>query len=79
MRRLIVRNRSVRTDAGPWVKSSLSGACGDCVEVASMPGGGIGVRDSKDAAGPVLHFTPSEWNAFLGGVRLGEFDRFGRP
>jgi Domain of unknown function (DUF397) len=60
-----------------WVKSSLSFSNGNCVEVASLPEGGIGVRDSKDSAGPVLRFTPDEWNAFLGGVRNGEFDRFG--
>jgi hypothetical protein len=59
-----------------WVKSSLSFANGDCVEVASLPDGQIGVRDSKDAAGPVLRFTPSEWKAFVGGARNGEFDHF---
>jgi len=56
-----------------WFKSSLSFANGDCVEVANLPGGQIGVRDSKDAAGPVLRFTSEEWHAFLGGVRNGEF------
>ncbi len=61
-----------------WTKSSLSLSNGNCVEVASLPGHQIGVRDSKDAAGPVLRFTPDEWFAFLGGVRNGEFDRFGR-
>jgi hypothetical protein len=45
--------------------------------VASLPGGTIGVRNSRDCAGPVLRFTPAEWHAFLGGVRNGEFDRFG--
>ncbi len=61
-----------------WTKSSLSLSNGNCVEVASLPGDQIGVRDSKDAEGPVLKFTPDEWQAFLGGVRNGEFDRFGR-
>ena len=61
-----------------WVKSSLSFANGNCVEVAELPGGGIGVRNSRDASGAVLSFTPDEWHAFLGGVRNGEFDRFGR-
>jgi hypothetical protein len=61
-----------------WTKSSLSFANGNCVEVASLPGHKIGIRDSKDAEGPVLRFTPDEWNAFLGGVRNGEFDKFGR-
>jgi hypothetical protein len=45
--------------------------------VASLPGGTIGVRNSRDSAGPVLRFTPAEWHAFLGGVRNGDFDRFG--
>jgi hypothetical protein len=60
-----------------WVKSSLSFANGDCVEVASLPDGQVGVRDSKDAAGPVLRFTAAEWKAFVGGVQNGEFDSFG--
>ena len=59
-----------------WVKSSLSFSNGNCVEVASLPGGGIGVRDSKDPEGPVLRFTPGEWHAFIGGAQNGEFDRF---
>jgi hypothetical protein len=52
-----------------WVKSSFSFANGDCVEVASLPGGRIGVRDSKDTLGPVLRFTSAEWNAFIGSLR----------
>jgi hypothetical protein len=61
-----------------WVKSSLSFSNSNCVEVANLPSGGIGVRDSKDTEGPVLRFTPDEWHAFIGGVHNGEFDRFGR-
>jgi hypothetical protein len=56
-----------------WLKSSLSYANGDCVEVASLPDARIGVRDSKDPHGPVLRFTAAEWTAFIGGVRNGEF------
>lgn len=59
-----------------WVKSSLSFSNGNCVEVASLSGGAVGVRDSKDSEGPVLRFTPAEWDAFVGGVRNGEFDTF---
>ena len=65
---------------GPtWVKSSLSFANGNCVEVSDLPGGTVGVRNSRDREGPVLRFTPDEWRAFIGGVCKGEFDDFGRP
>jgi hypothetical protein len=59
-----------------WVKSSLSFSNGNCVEVANLPGGRVGVRNSRDLQGPILRFTPDEWHAFIGGVRNGEFDRF---
>lgn len=72
------RTSGVRSDAvtynSRWIKSSFSFANGDCVEVASLPDGQIGVRDSKDASGPLLRFTSSEWRAFVGGIRNGEFD-----
>lgn len=61
-----------------WVKSSLSFANGNCVEVADLAGGEIGVRNSRHAEGPVLRFTPGEWQAFIGGAHNGEFDHFGR-
>ena len=61
-----------------WVKSSLSFANGNCVEVSDQPEGTIGVRNSRDREGPVLRFTSDEWQAFIGGVRKGEFDDFGR-
>lgn len=60
-----------------WVKSSFSYSNGNCVEVASLYGAAVGIRDSKDAAGLVLRFTPGEWHAFLGGVRTGKFSRPG--
>lgn len=79
MERLTLGNLPEKPASGPdWVKSSLSFSNGNCVEVASLPAGEIGVRNSRDAAGAVLRFTPDEWHAFLGGVRNGEFDRFGR-
>ncbi|MFQ6397166.1 DUF397 domain-containing protein [Nocardia sp. KC 131] len=58
-----------------WFKSSRSGSTKDCVEVAHLDGGLVGVRDSKNPSGPALVFTPSEWDAFTGGVNDGEFDR----
>lgn len=58
-----------------WFKSSLSTESRDCVEVAHLADGRTVLRHSKDPAGPVLTFTPAEWRAFVGGARLGEFDR----
>ena len=55
-----------------WRKSSHSGNNG-CVEVAHSDDQ-IAVRDSKDPSGPMLLFTRREWQAFLAGVRDGEFD-----
>lgn len=58
-----------------WRKSTYSGGNGgNCAEVVSNLPGIIAVRDSKDRGGPVLTFTHSEWRAFIGGARDGEFD-----
>jgi Domain of unknown function (DUF397) len=66
--------RSGSESSGTWIKSSRSGYNGDCVEVAGLAHDRIGVRDSKHPRGAVLNFTPAEWDAFIGGVRNGEFD-----
>ncbi|WP_280384221.1 DUF397 domain-containing protein [Nocardia wallacei] len=56
-----------------WFKSSRSGGSKDCVEVAFLDQGLVGVRDSKNPSGPALVFTPGEWDAFATGVRGGKF------
>lgn len=70
--------RSRSNSSGKWKKSSLSAYNGDCVEVKGLTDDRILVRDSKHPRGAVLNFTPSEWDAFIGGVRNGEFDRTSR-
>ena len=56
-----------------WRKAQLSTNNGACVEVASVVGK-IALRDSKDPYGPILLYTPTEFNAFLDGAKKGEFD-----
>jgi Domain of unknown function (DUF397) len=55
-------------------KSSFSGG-GGCVEVRLLPDGRIAVRDSKQPDLPASSHTPTAWEAFLAGVRAGEFDQ----
>lgn len=61
--------------SGPrWIKSSMSYSNGNCVEVAPLPGGQIGVRDSKNPEQAILRVASAEWRAFVAGARRGEFD-----
>ncbi|RDI48218.1 DUF397 domain-containing protein [Nocardia mexicana] len=58
-----------------WFKSSRSGAGKECVEVAFLAGGRVGVRDSKNPGGPALIFGPDEWTGFVEGVSDGQINR----
>jgi hypothetical protein len=60
------------TDKTTWRMSSFTDGM-NCVEVATI-GDAVALRDSKDPAGPVLHFTRGEMLAFLRGAKAGEFD-----
>jgi hypothetical protein len=66
----------MNSDITGWTKSSYSGGQGgNCVEVAaSTDGEHVYVRNTRDRGGALLDFTPSEWDAFVAGVRAGEFD-----
>jgi hypothetical protein len=63
-----------------WRKSSFSGGNGGgndggCVEVAFLAGGHVALRDTKDRSLLPHLFTAGEWEAFLTGVKAGEFDQ----
>ncbi|MEU2091923.1 DUF397 domain-containing protein, partial [Nocardia beijingensis] len=40
-----------------WFKSSYSASNGQCVEIAHLNNGTVGMRDSKNPIGPTLTFT----------------------
>lgn len=60
--------------SGRWFKSAHSTGAKECVEIAFLEGG-VGVRDSKNPAGPALMFAPGEWDVFTDAVAAGHFDR----
>jgi Domain of unknown function (DUF397) len=70
----VFRVHQVDLSQAVWRKSTHSSGNGQCVEVAFLDQT-VAMRDSKNKSGPVLLFTPGEWDAFVGGVLDGEFER----
>lgn len=55
----------------PWLSASVSG---NCVEVAPLADGTIGIRNSREPEGDVLIFTKAEMEAFVHGAAAGIFN-----
>ncbi|SFK19094.1 protein of unknown function [Streptosporangium canum] len=51
---------------------------GQCVEAGPLADGSgrVAVRHSRHPDGEVIVYTRAEWEAFVGGVKDGEFDFF---
>ncbi|MFF3567159.1 DUF397 domain-containing protein [Nocardia jiangxiensis] len=62
---------NVDLSAAQWFKSSRSSGMKDCVEVAFLDKGAVGVRDNKNPTGPALIFAPTEWDAFAANINSG--------
>ncbi|MBR7674325.1 DUF397 domain-containing protein [Streptomyces daliensis] len=61
-----------------WKASTYSNDTGgSCVEVADVTRthSCIGIRDSKNPAGPALLFTPDAFTGFITGMNEGRFNR----
>jgi hypothetical protein len=56
-----------------WLRSSYSTGANNCVETArpdtGVRAGLLAVRDSKNATGPALLFSPESWEGFLTAFR----------
>jgi len=57
-----------------WIKAAGSGPNGNCVEVLRTINDEFLVRNSRTPEIPALVYTAAEWDAFVGGVKDGEFD-----
>lgn len=57
-----------------WRKSRVSGALGNCVELAQLPSGDVAMRNSRHPDGAALVYTRAEVAAFISGAKDGEFD-----
>lgn len=58
-----------------WRKASKSGANGgDCIEVAPLSGGRVGIRDTESPDQAPFVVRGSVWAAFIDGAKKGEFD-----
>ncbi|MFJ8334709.1 DUF397 domain-containing protein [Streptomyces sp. NPDC094437] len=68
----MIRNHAVSTELAPegaWFKSSYSTPeGGGCVEIADL-NAEVGIRDSKNTAGPAFVVHAGAWSAFVGLAR----------
>jgi hypothetical protein len=61
-------------ETAEWRKATRSGDSGDCIEVAPLRDGRVGLRDSERPDLPAYVVSPSVWAAFIDGAKQGEFD-----
>jgi hypothetical protein len=56
-----------------WLRSSMCSSDA-CVEIAHLWDGTVALRDSKNPGKAAHVFSADEWEAFVSGVKNGEFD-----
>ncbi|MEW1840591.1 DUF397 domain-containing protein [Nonomuraea angiospora] len=60
--------------AAMWRKSSFSGDNGNCLEIAPLSGGRVGIRDTERPDLQPFVVSEGVWSAFTRGAKAGEFD-----
>ncbi|MFF0574844.1 DUF397 domain-containing protein [Streptosporangium saharense] len=59
----------------PWRKATKSGENGgNCLEVAPLSGGRVGIRDTEAPDQTPYVVRAAVWDAFIDGAKKGEFD-----
>lgn len=64
----------IELSTAAWRTSSFSNGIGSCVEVALLDDGRSAVRNSNHPGAGVVLFTRAELDAWVKGVKAGEFD-----
>ncbi|MER6007873.1 DUF397 domain-containing protein [Nonomuraea angiospora] len=62
-------------ETAAWRKATCStGNGGNCIEVAPLSGGRVGLRDTEAPGQAPFVVRPEVWAAFMDGAKKGEFD-----
>ena len=62
------------TATARWERTTHEDGTPAALEIGYADNGLVALRMAEDPEGDVLIYTPSEWEAFVEGVRDGEFD-----
>lgn len=62
------------TAAARWERTTHEDGTPAALEIGYADNGLVALRMAEDPDGDILIYTPSEWEAFVEGVRDGEFD-----
>ncbi|WP_100447370.1 DUF397 domain-containing protein [Glycomyces xiaoerkulensis] len=62
------------TSSARWERTTREDGTPAALEIGYADNGMVALRLAEDPDGDVLIYTPSEWKAFVEGVKDGEFD-----
>lgn len=66
---------AIELASATWRKATKSGSNGgNCLEVAPLSGGRVGIRDTEAPDNPPFVVHSAVWAAFIEGAKQGEFD-----